>query len=259
MVNGSAAVAGSASPPSTAVRELADTLRECIARGGRAPGSPLVEAELCSSYGVSRNTAREALRLLSAEGLATYVPHRGCVVAQLSETDAIDIYRVRRLLEIEAVLRSGTVPTHTLEAMGAAVDDLDALAAGHDWLGFVEADQRFHALLVGLLGSRRLDEVFAGMARELRLALSIIDRATMGAAVAGEQREIFRLLSDGRRAECAALLERHLDDAGALLVTSLREQRPQRRGRSQRRRRHPPAAGTTFAADGHSKPQGDPR
>jgi DNA-binding GntR family transcriptional regulator len=208
----------------TAVVGLANSLREAIANGAMPPGRALVETELCASFGVSRVTVREALRMLSAEGLTTYVPHRGCVVARLSETDAIDIYRVRRLLEIEAVRQCGPVSTSTLEAMRGAIDDLERMAARRDWLGFGEADQRFHALLVSLLGSRRFDSMFASMARELRLALSILDRTTMGAAVVRDQREIFRLIVDGRNSECVAALERHLDDSAALLVGALREQ-----------------------------------
>lgn len=235
-VTGPGLVPPAAGRPSTAVHSVADRLRDAIVHGDRAPGTPLVESELCASLGVSRNTVREALRQLSAEGLATYAPHRGCVVAQLSETDAIDIYRVRRLLEVQAVLRAEVVPTRTLEALAAATDALEATAARRDWLGFVAADLRFHAHLVGLLGSRRLDEMVAGTARELMLALSIVDRKTLGmAAAVAEQREILTLLADGRRTDCAALLERHLDDAAALLVATLREQRrpPRPRRRQQ--------------------------
>ncbi len=51
-------------------RTLAATLRDRIATGDFAPGTTLpTEHELCALYGVSRHTARDALRLLSEAGL----------------------------------------------------------------------------------------------------------------------------------------------------------------------------------------------
>lgn len=55
-------------PP--AYERLADTLREQILAGELRPGDQLpVEPELCARYGVSRGTAREALRVLSSQKL----------------------------------------------------------------------------------------------------------------------------------------------------------------------------------------------
>jgi GntR family transcriptional regulator len=51
-------------------RQLADRLRMAITDGTFPPGALLpTELELCTSHGVSRHTARDALRLLSDEGL----------------------------------------------------------------------------------------------------------------------------------------------------------------------------------------------
>lgn len=51
---------------------LAGSLREQIVRGALQPGDRLpVESQLCARHGVSRSTVREALRLLSSQGLVT--------------------------------------------------------------------------------------------------------------------------------------------------------------------------------------------
>ncbi len=50
--------------------QLADLLRDEIRRGARAPGSHLsTESDFQNEYGVSRTTVRNALRILSSEGL----------------------------------------------------------------------------------------------------------------------------------------------------------------------------------------------
>ncbi|MFN7236834.1 MAG: GntR family transcriptional regulator, partial [Brevundimonas sp.] len=51
-------------------RQLAETLRAAIARGDFPVGSQLPpELELAQTHGVSRHTARDAIRLLSEAGL----------------------------------------------------------------------------------------------------------------------------------------------------------------------------------------------
>src|SRR2546423_15391673 len=83
--------------------QVASVLRQQILTGELRPGMPLQEAPLAASLGVSRNTIREATRILSLEGLLKRSAHRGVTVAQLSLEDVGEIYRLRHLLEIPAV------------------------------------------------------------------------------------------------------------------------------------------------------------
>lgn len=53
-----------------AYHQIADQIRDLIMRGGIQPGEQLPsEAQLSANFGVSRNTMREALRMLSSQGL----------------------------------------------------------------------------------------------------------------------------------------------------------------------------------------------
>lgn len=53
-----------------AYHQIADQMRDLIMRGGLMPGEQLPsEAQLSANFGVSRNTTREALRMLSSQGL----------------------------------------------------------------------------------------------------------------------------------------------------------------------------------------------
>lgn len=71
--------------------QLADQLRERIAAGTYPPGTALPsEAELCSEFGVARNTARRGLALLEGEGLIVTVPAKGRVV---TGADLAALYR----------------------------------------------------------------------------------------------------------------------------------------------------------------------
>ena len=62
-------------------RRLARELRTAIATGDLQPGAKLPsERTLSAEYGVARNTAREAIRLLAEEGLVTIEHGRGVFV-----------------------------------------------------------------------------------------------------------------------------------------------------------------------------------
>src|ERR1019366_175440 len=72
--------------------QVATLLRQRILEGELRPGTQLQELPLASSLGVSRNTFREAIRILSLEGLLRRSLHRGAAVSQLSLRDVQESY-----------------------------------------------------------------------------------------------------------------------------------------------------------------------
>ena len=63
---------------------------------------------------VSRNTLREAFRLLSHEGLLVHELHRGVFVRELDEADLVDLYRLRQ----HGRVRCGPVAARTSTPAG---------------------------------------------------------------------------------------------------------------------------------------------
>ncbi len=86
--------------PPVLVREQAfESLRTAIITGEIAPGTRLIERELCEALGISRASAREVLRQLEAERLLVIEPRKGPRVATLSRKQAKEIYELRLILE----------------------------------------------------------------------------------------------------------------------------------------------------------------
>jgi DNA-binding GntR family transcriptional regulator len=79
--------------------EVASTLREQIFAGLLAPGTFLDEVALCERLEISRTPLREALKVLTSEGLLRHEPRRGCFVNEVTEQDLDDIFPVIALLE----------------------------------------------------------------------------------------------------------------------------------------------------------------
>jgi DNA-binding GntR family transcriptional regulator len=122
----------------------------------------LVEANLAAEFGVSRGTIRDAMRGLQAEGLIAIVPRRYSVVTRMSQTDAEDVCYARYVLE-EACFDRGLGPDRAelVKGLQAELEQMGAAARADDTDALVESDTRFHELLVGISGRRRLRDLWS--------------------------------------------------------------------------------------------------
>lgn len=154
---------------------VSEKLRDLITRGDLPPGTRLRENALAELLGVSRNTVREALRLLDHEGLVDYHVHRGVMVRTLSESDVHDLYRAREAIEVAALSYLEEAPSDAVERLDAVVTDAEAAAATGDWKTVATLDIVFHQQIVELIASPRLDTYFRRVVAELRLGFAAID------------------------------------------------------------------------------------
>lgn len=207
----------------SAVEQVVDALREMILRGDLAPGTPLREIQMAESIGISRNTVRDAVRALAREGLITHTMHRGAMVTRLHERDVVDLFRVRERIETQAIAASESATPDQLAELEAAVQQLERAANAGDWEEIGEADCLFHRRLVGFLGSPRLDRFYDAIQGELRLCLTIVDRASDDPReLIGEHRELFDLIAHGERDRCCARLTEYLHEAEERLCRLVR-------------------------------------
>lgn len=179
------------------------------------PGTPLTEQALAAAYEVSRNSIREALRLLEADGLVRHHRHRGAAVAEPTAADVHDLFAARRAVELAGARAVGFAHAELLVELDEAVEAMDRAAERGDGRGAVDADLAFHRALAGLAGSTRLDRFYTAVQSELRLALIALDRARPDPDKAGEHRRLRELAAAGDAGALANALEAHLIDAGA--------------------------------------------
>ena len=132
----------------TAQEGVLRELRVLIASGQLEPGQQVIQDSLAATLGVSRVPLREALKVLEGEGQVTYHPHRGYFVADLSVDDLVEVYRIRSLLEDEAI-RVG-VPLLTdedIEYLEDILNDVESAAKSQDVSAVTSANRRFHFAL----------------------------------------------------------------------------------------------------------------
>lgn len=212
--------AASASAPVSRVVEVTQGLRELIIDGTLLPGAPLREAELAEQFGVSRNTLREVFRSLGQEGVLTQIPNSGARVAIPSITSIIDIFRVRRIIEGQALLQS--FPKHpAIAGMGRAVEQAERARAKQDWRGVGTANVAFHSAIIALTDSARLARIFDSLSAELRLAFGLVDDPEyLHAPFLDRNREILELVEAGDAPAAALALDGYLMRAERLLLAA---------------------------------------
>ncbi|MBK3576766.1 GntR family transcriptional regulator [Streptomyces sp. MBT65] len=207
---------------STAER-VSDILRSRIAEGYFPPGTRLSEDSIGGALGVSRNTLREAFRLLTHERLLVHELNRGVFVRVLSVEDVEDIYRTRRLVEC-AVVRGLGEPPYALEQLAAAVTEGQLASVEDDWKGVGTANIHFHRELVALAGSARTGEWMRSVFAELRLAFHLVDDPkALHEPYLQRNRLILQALQAGDAAEAERLLAVYLDDSLERVVEAYRQ------------------------------------
>ncbi len=143
--------------PPTAQEAVLAELRRLITAGQLRPGQQIVQDALAVQFGVSRVPLREALKILEGEGQVTYVAHRGYFVTELSLSDLIEVYRIREILEAEAV--SIAVPQMTAEdihRLEEAERDVRAAADIADVVAMTSANRRLHFAILDACALPRL-------------------------------------------------------------------------------------------------------
>jgi DNA-binding FadR family transcriptional regulator len=214
--------------------QVSRRLRDAIVSGDLGVGTELpTEKELTDSFGVSRSTIREALRILQAQGLLsggdTVSTSRPRVSAELTVPIAAEA--------LENVLRLGRVPLADLVELrllleGAGLGRASADAAemedarraleemrrpGVDVGAFHDADVRFHISLAGAGGNRAFPLVMNvlrhALATHLLQALgSMGDPQPTLDRLAGEHAAILEAVEHGDDALAVELLRSHVHD-----------------------------------------------
>jgi DNA-binding GntR family transcriptional regulator len=205
--------------------QLAERLGTAIVEEQIAPGERLKEVDLARSFGVSRATVREALRLLEQRRLVSIVPQRGAQVTKLERRELEDLFEIRAVLLGLASRRVA----RDYSAESAAV-----LNAGHARLknavgnGYARASAELAADIARLSGNQQLAEYiedFAqrigryarlGLATPKRQARSLANWSKLLRAIAARDAEqaeaIHRRLSTENLVAAMAELERREQD-----------------------------------------------
>src|SRR6478735_4634086 len=151
--------------------EVAAQLRDRIFAGGLMPGTFLDEARLAEQLSISRTPLREALKVLTAEGLVRHEPRRGCFVNEVTEQDLDEIFPVIALLEgrcaREAAMHATDVDLQQLEVLH---EKLNRHAKARRINDYYATNFTIHEAIITLANNRWLAQVIGDLRKIVKLA-----------------------------------------------------------------------------------------
>ena len=202
----------------TLSQQICRFLKAKIIDGELVAGSPIHSEQLAREFGVSSAPVKEALLVLSGEGLLLNIPRRGSVVRNFTNKDLLELYEVRKLIELEALdllFKKNLVSDELIQEMDLVNKEIGGLRLNgefHSRHSAFDLDKKFHDRFVLACEHGILFELYS----RLNLQAQIVRYSSWNIGPRGdktylEHDAIVRALENRNPIEARAAISNHLD------------------------------------------------
>lgn len=170
--------------------DLADQLRRAIIHGELRPGAKISEKVLCEQFGVSRTPVREALKILSTEGLVQLMQNRGASVTEVTWEDLQDAFPVMGALEaLAGELACANATDAQIERAKVLQARMVAMYKKGDLKGYFRVNEEIHQLILDAAGNTMLPRLMRTVSLQVRRARYMANLSTERWQQATEEHE----------------------------------------------------------------------
>ena len=180
--------------------------------GELADGERLIEDRIARELQTSRGPVREALRQLEHEGFVVSFPYRGAVVLGVSDEEVQQV-----LVPVRLVLEKFTFPQaaalmrdEDFADLAKEVWQMREAARRHDVARSVEADMRFHELMLERALQPHTAQVWRSIAPRIRAYFYRYGRVGNLDTIAAEHEELLTALQTRDPSTIVSALEAHI-------------------------------------------------
>ena len=200
----------------TLVNKITDALREDVLMGALTPGQRIPESAIAARFKVSRTPAREALRLLAAEGVVALRSHRGAEVPEYSLrliTDTIEL--VERLESAAGEIACRRVSDDEIRWLDFMTREMVAAYQADDRVSYYNLNRRIHYAIVAATRNSALINAYRDYnARLFRVRfVALHPNKKLWREAVREHRDMVKLLKNRDGAALGALLRGHMSHA----------------------------------------------
>jgi DNA-binding GntR family transcriptional regulator len=197
------------------LREVAyDRLKDAIRHADVPPGELLSENRISKLLGISRTPVREALQMLSQEGLVEISPGRGVTVAARSFREILDVLFIRLIIESKLTrLAAENMSPEQVASLWEYLQTMEQAVEDGDRQAWSIADTAWHEILSDACPNQLLGELVLQMRNRIHRYASIdhklkLEQLRNGTA---EHRIIVEAIAAGDAQAAAAAMHEHLE------------------------------------------------
>ncbi|PKP61531.1 hypothetical protein CVT91_02920 [Candidatus Atribacteria bacterium HGW-Atribacteria-1] len=194
---------------------VADIIRRKIVNGEIKHNLRLSTRQLSEELGISRTPVREAIRRLESEGLIELLPRKGFVVKEYSIDKIKEIYEVRRILEIKAiVLACNNIEKKELNNIEKIAQKLNTELQNEksDILAIQELNQQLHFAIYLASHNETLCQIIKNLWHRVSgLLITIFSTPHRREEIPLEHEAIIKALIARDEYSCINALEKHME------------------------------------------------
>lgn len=125
-----------------------ESLKEKIINNALPTNEALTETEIASQYGVSRNTAKKALLMLSNDGLVSLEQYKSAQIHERSLEEVVSLLELREVLEAYIVKNAVHYISHQdTEKLHKILERMHAHVEKHELREYVQCNYEFHDII----------------------------------------------------------------------------------------------------------------
>lgn len=183
------------------------------------PGTRLKEDDLCDTFDISRGNVRKLLQQLAHHHLVTLIPNSGAFVARPSREEALEVFKTRRLVELEMVreLARKCTPMDRQMLEKHVHREHEAHSSGDKSLR-IRLSGEFH-LLIGALAERPvLYQFLHEIISRASLIVALYQRShsangrSAGDRACSEHHDLIDAIAEHRIEQAVSVMEQHLQE-----------------------------------------------
>lgn len=209
-------------------QQVADRIRVMILNHQLKPGDKIDESALCQQFDVSRTPLREALKVLSNEGLIELLNHRGARVALTRPEEVRQLFPIIGALEaLAGELACANVTENDVSYLQSLHDDMVECFRQKDQAGYAELNREIHLGLFQLADNPALTALYQQLTTRTHAVRHVARKSQTDWQAAIDDHEMMLIALRHRDGEALArIMRRHLQDKAEVVLSFLESPSP---------------------------------
>ncbi|WP_394233609.1 GntR family transcriptional regulator [Niallia oryzisoli] len=195
-------------------------VKERILDGTYKPSQKLIEAQLSQDVGVSRNTIKKALLMLSRENLVDLEKNKGATIKSYTMEEVVNYMQIRGVLEgLVAKIATKKITDTDLKALEQIVQQMKKYTEENDFDQYTLLNNEFHEIIYKASENKQAVEMINTIKNQLkRINFRSLLLPGRNQESLQEHIEIYEALKNRNEKAAAEAVEHHVDHVRKVIV-----------------------------------------